>query len=103
MGLFSWIGRKVGEVVEWVGTTTGSTFLMDLGSGIQDLCTEKIASEKSYDKTNADINMTARLGEILAELSEKCFDKAVLMENEYIHEVEQFYEWLIKTVEDGLK
>ncbi len=96
------IGRAIGGAVEWVGTTTGSTFLMDVGSEIQDFCTEKIASEKSYDKTEANINMTARLSDTLSEFSEGYFKQATSMEHAYIREVEQFYEWLIETVEEGL-
>ena len=36
------IGRAIGGAVEWVGTTTGSTFLMDVGSEIQDFVPRKL-------------------------------------------------------------
>lgn len=62
MGLFGdffrAVGRTVGRVVETVGDAIGSTTISDLGWKIQDACAERVASEKSYDKKEANIYTT---------------------------------------------
>lgn len=108
MGLFSFIGsavrsvgRAIGRGVEKVGDVLGSDTLSDMGRGIQDACAEKIASEKSYDKKEANIYTTDRLNEILVSFSEGYFQQATSIENTCIRIVEEYYDKLISIIENA--
>lgn len=108
MGLFSSIGskfrdfgRKVGQGVEKVGEFFGSEKIMDVGRKIQDACAEKIASEKSYDKKEANIYTTDRLNEILVSFSEGYLQQATSIENTCIRIVEEYYDKLISIIENA--
>lgn len=103
MGLFGdffrAVGRTVGRVVETVGDAIGSTTISDLGWKIQDACAERVASEKSYDKKEANIYTTERLNEILVSFSEGYLQNATLLEKECIRLVEEYYDKLIGVIE----
>lgn len=105
MGLFGdffrAVGRTVGRVVETVGDAIGSTTISDLGWKIQDACAEKVASEKSYDKKEANIYTTERLNEILVSFSEGYLQNATLLEKECIRLVEEYYDKLIGVIESA--
>ena len=105
MGLFGdffrAVGRTVGRVVETVGDAIGSTTISDLGWKIQDACAERVASEKSYDKKEANIYTTERLNEILVSFSEGYLQNATLLEKECIRLVEEYYDKLIGVIESA--
>ena len=108
MGFFSSIGsafksfgRAIGRGVEKVGDALGSETLSGIGRGIQDVCAEKIASEKSYDKNEANIYTTDRLNEILVSFSEGYFQQATSIENSCIRIVEDYYDKLIAIIENA--
>ena len=108
MGFFSSItsgiknvGRAIGRGVEIVGDALGSEKLSRIGRGIQDACAEKIASEKSYDKNEANIYTTDRLNEILVSFSEGYFQQATSIENSCIRIVEDYYDKLIAIIENA--
>lgn len=97
MGFF----RAIGRVVETVGDVIGSTTISDLGWKIQDACAEKVASEKSYDKKEANIYTTDRLNEILVSFSEGYLQNATFYEKECIRLVEEYYDKLIGIIENA--
>ncbi|WP_044976614.1 hypothetical protein [Ruminococcus sp. HUN007] len=99
MGLFKSIGRAFGRCVEKVGDFFGSEKISNAGRRIQEACAEKIASEKSYDKKEANVYTTDRLNEILVSFSEGYFQQATTYENAAIKYVEDFYSQLIEMVE----
>lgn len=108
MGLFSSIGsafksagRAIGRGVEKVGDFFGSEKISNAGRKIQDACAEKIASEKSYDKKEANIYTTDRLNEILVSFSEGYFQQATSIENTCIRIVEEYYDKLISIIENA--
>lgn len=108
MGLFSGIGsfvraagRTLGRGVEKVGNYFGSETLRSVGRSIQDACTDRIASEKSYNKSEADIYTTDRLNEILLSFSEGYFQQAKVIEKECIQLVGEYYDKLIALVENA--
>ena len=74
---FKSIGRAIGRGIEKVGDTLGSKTLSEIGRGIQNICAERIASEKSYDKREANIYTTDRLNEILVSFSEGYLQQAI--------------------------
>lgn len=95
------LGRAVGRGVENVGDALGSKTLSGIGRGIQNICAEKIASEKSYDKREANIYTTDRLNEILVSFSEGYFQQATSIENTCIRIVEDYYDKLISIIENA--
>lgn len=103
MGLFKSIGRAFRKCVETVGDFFGSEKISNAGRRIQEACSEKIASEKSYDKTEANIYTTDRLNEILVSFSEGYFQQATTIENSAIKYVEEYYSQLISEVVKILK
>lgn len=100
MGLFKAIGRGFGKLVETVGDAIGSTTISNLGWRIQDACAERVASEKSYDKREANIYTTERLNEILISFSEGYLQHATFLEKECIRLVEEYYDKLISVIEN---
>ncbi len=107
MGFFSLIGdglkavvRGIGEFIEGVGDVTGIEFIGDLGRGIQDICAEKVASEKSYDKKEANIYTTDRLNDILVAFSEGYFQEATRIEKECVQLVQEYYDKMISLIEN---
>ena len=98
MGLFSWIGRGIGKLVEKAGDLVDSDTLRKVGRGIQELCSEKVANESSYDKQTANFHSTERLAEILAEFSKGLFDKGSSYEKFCIKNVEIFYNKLVEAI-----
>lgn len=100
MGFFKSIGRALGRGIEKVGDVFGSATLTRIGLGIQDACSEKIASEKSYNKNEANIYTTDRLNEILVSFSEGYFQQATSIENACIGRVESYYDDLISIIEN---
>lgn len=101
MGLFKAIGRAIGRGVEKVGDFFGSETISNAGRKIQDTCAEKIASEKSYDKKEANIYTTDRLNEILVSFSAGYFQQATSIENTCIRIVEEYYDKLISIIENA--
>lgn len=101
MGFFSAIGRAIGRGVEKIGDFFGSEKISNVGRKIQDACSEKIASERSYDKREANIYTTERLNEILVSFSEGYFQQATSIENSCIRIVEEYYEKLIDIIENA--
>lgn len=75
MGFLSWFGRKVGKVIEKVGDKVGEKTgwygISELGTAIQDICSEEVSKEGSYDKNAANVLTTERLNEILVSFSER--------------------------------
>lgn len=100
MGFFKNIGSFFGKGVEKLGDFIGSTTLSTFGQNIQNFCSEKIASEKSYDKREANIYTTDRLNEILVSFSEGYFQQASYIENSCISRVEEYYDKLISIIEN---
>lgn len=98
MGFFKAIGRGFGKIVEKVGDFVGSETISSAGRSIQDACTERIASERSYDKKEANIYTTERLNEILISFSEGYLQQATSIENNCIRLVEQYYDKLIQLI-----
>ena len=100
MGFFKSIGRGIGKFVEGVGKVVGSEKIQNVGRNIQSACAEKIASEKKYNKSEADIYTTDRLNEILVSFSEGYRQQAIVIEQSCISLVEEYYDELIKIIED---
>lgn len=105
MGLFGSIGRAIGRAagrgIEKAGNLFGSEKLSQLGRHIQDACAEKISTEKSYDKKEANIYTTDRLNEILVSFSEGYFQQATSIEKNCIRLVEDYYDKLIEVIENA--
>lgn len=105
MGLFGdfvrAVGRTVGRGVEIVGDVVGSDKISNWGRKFQDACAERVASEKSYDKKEANIYTTERLNEILVSFSEGYLQNATLLEKECIRLVEEYYDKLIGIIESA--
>lgn len=108
MGLFSSIGsavkslgRAIGRGIEKVGDTLGSGTLSRLGRNIQNACSDRVASEKSYDKKDANIYTTERLNEILVSFSEGYYQQATAIEKSCINLVEDYYDKLIDIIENA--
>ena len=101
MGWLKSLGRLVGRGVEKVGDFLGSSTLKNIGRGIQDACAEKIASEKSYDKHEANIYTTERLSNTLSEMSAGYLEQATLIEKSCIHHVESYFEKLISMIKEA--
>lgn len=100
MGLFRAIGRAVGRGVEKVGDFLGSEKISNAGRSIQEACAERVSSEKSYDKREANIYTTDRLNEILVSFSEGYFQQATAIEKNCIRLVEEYYDRLIDIIEN---
>ena len=93
------VGRAVGRGVEKVGNFLGSETISNAGRSIQEACAERVASEKSYDKKEANIYTTDRLNEILVSFSEGYFQQTTTIENNCIRLVEDYYDRLIDIIE----
>lgn len=100
-GLVRAIGRTVGRGVEKVGDFFGSDKISDIGLNLQMACAEKVASEKSYDKKEANIYTTNRLNEVLVSFSEGYFQYATALERKCIRLVEDYCAELIKPIENA--
>lgn len=100
MGFLKSIGRAIGRGVEKVGDFLGSKTIREAGRRIQDSCAEKISSEKSYDKREANIYTTDRLNEILVSFSSGYLQQATSIENTCIRMVEEYYDKLILIIEN---
>ncbi|MDD3140568.1 MAG: hypothetical protein PHX08_16585 [Lachnospiraceae bacterium] len=101
MNFFKNIGSAIGRTVEKVGDFFGNERISNAGRKIQDACAEKISSEKSYDKREANIYTTDRLNEILVSFSEGYFQQATSIENSCIRIVEEYYDKLIAIIENA--
>lgn len=101
MGIFKAMGRAIGRGVEKVGDFVGSKKISQWGRNIQDKCTERVASEKSYDKREATIYTTERLNEILVSFSEGYFQQATQIENTCVKLVKDYYDTLIDIIENA--
>ena len=100
MGLFKAIGRAIGRGIEKVGNFFGSTTLQNVGRGIQDACAERVASEKSYDKEEANIYTTERLSNTLSEMSAGYLEQATSIENSCVNHVENYFDKLISIIKE---
>ena len=98
MGLFKSIGRAFGRAVEKVGDFFGSSKISQVGRNIQNACAEKVASEKSYDKKEANIYTTERLGNILSDVSAGYYAQATTLENQCIRLVELYLDRIINII-----
>lgn len=105
MGFFSWFGRKVGKVIEKVGDKvaekTGWYGISELGTAIQDICSEEVSKERSYDKNEANVLTTERLNEILVSFSERYLQHCENLEEQCIEEVEDYCNALIDLLEES--
>ncbi|MFC4803576.1 hypothetical protein [Filifactor villosus] len=101
MGFFSWLGRGIGKCIETVGDVFGSETISRFGQNIQSACTEKVSSEKSYNKKEANIYTTNRLNEILVSFSEGYFEAATFIEKRCVKLVEDYYDSLINMIENA--
>lgn len=95
------IGRAIGRGVEKVGNVLGSEKISNVGRNIQNACAEKVASEGSYDKKEANIYKTDRLNAILVSFSEGYFQYATELEKTCIKLVEDYYDKLIDIIENA--
>lgn len=100
MGLFSSIGNWIGSKVEAVGDFFGSDRISSWGRSIQDRCAERVSTEKSYDRTEANIYTTDRMNEILVSFSEGYMEKATEIEKRCVEKVEDYYDKLIEIMEN---
>lgn len=107
MGFFSFIGDLVGRAVESIGDkigdVTGWYGISDVGMAIQDVCSEEIGQEKSYEKSSANICTTERLNETLVSFSKKYLEHSEKLERECAQKIEQYFDELIKTLETSFK
>lgn len=101
MGFWSSVGSALGRGIEKVGNIIGSERVSNFGRNIQDACAEKIASEKSYDRREANTYTTDRLNEILVSFSEGYLQQANQIENACVREIEIYYDHLIDTIENA--
>lgn len=112
MGLISFIcdgleaigraaGRTVGRGMEKAGDIFGSETLRNVGRNIQDACAERVASEKSYDKKEANIYTTDRLNDILVAFSEGYAQEATRIEKECVRLVQEYYDEMIGLIENA--
>ena len=101
MSLFKAIGRWVGSGIEKVGDFFGSEKIANFGRRVQEACAERVASEKPYDKNEANIYTTDRLNEILVSFSEGYFQQATGIEKTCIRLVEDYYDRLIGIIESA--
>lgn len=92
-------GRLVGRGVEKIGDFFGSEKISNAGRKLQEVCAEKVASERSYDKTTANIYTTDRLNEILVAFSEGYYQQAMSIEKQSIKLIEDYYDNLIGIIE----
>lgn len=95
------VGRKIGKVVEKTGNILHSEIISQWGRDIQDKYTERVASEKSYDKREANIYTTERLNEILVSFSEGYFQQVIQIENTCVKLVKDYYDTLIDIIENA--
>jgi hypothetical protein len=95
------VGKTIGRGVETFGNIVGNETISSWGRNIQDACTERIASEKSYDKREANIYTTDRLNEVLVSFSEGYSQQATAIENSCIRLVEEYYDRLINIIESA--
>lgn len=98
--IFRGIGNAIGRGIEKVGDFIGSEGLSNVGRGIQEACAERVSSEKSYNKREANIYTTDRLNEILVSFSEGYFREATAIEKNCIGIVEEYYDKLIELIEN---
>lgn len=102
MGIFREIGKWVGEKIETTGDIFGWERVSQFGRTIQDLCAERVATERSYNKREANIYTTERLNEILISFSDGYKDKAVMIEKKVTKLVEDYYDEMISLLENDL-
>ena len=86
--------------MEKIGDAIGSYNLSSFGMSLKEACTDQVASEKSYDKSVANIYTTERLNEILVSFSEGYSQQATMIEKECCRLVEQYYDELICLIEN---
>lgn len=98
---FKGLGRTVGRGIEKVGDTFGWNGVRRFGRSIQDACSERIASESSYEKRSANIYSTQRLADILADYSSGYLKQADTIEQACIDSVESYYGYLVDMMESG--
>ena len=97
MGLIGWIGRQIGKGIEKIGWYG----ISELGTAIQDICSEEVSKEGSYDKNVANVLTTERLNEILVSFSEKYLHHCEKLEEQCIEEVEDYCNALIDLLEES--
>lgn len=101
MGFFKSIGRAIGRGVEKVGNFFGSSGISNFGRSIQNACSERISHESSYDKRSSSIHTTERLVDTLSAFSSGHLSKAEWIEKRCIAVVEDYYDDIIKLLEDA--
>lgn len=101
MDLLKRFGNWVGEKIQAVGDTLGWEGVSKFGRNLQNMCSEKIAEERSYDKSTSDIHSTSRLNEILVSFSDGYLRQSEQIEKAAIREVERYYDDLISLVEQS--
>lgn len=105
MSVFGSLARGIvnlaGKAVETVGNALGSEKISSWGRSIQDRCAERVSTENSYDRTEANIHTTDRMNEILVSFSEGYMEKAVMLEKRCVELVELYYDRLIEIMENA--
>lgn len=101
MGFFGWVVRTIGRGIEKMGDVVGSDVISSLGIAIQDACAGRLASEKSYDKKEANIYTTDRLNEVLVSFSEGYLQQTTVIEKNCIRLVDEYYDKLIEIIENA--
>lgn len=97
--IFRSVGNWIGEKVENFGANIGNYKIMQVGRNIQDACSEKVSSERSYEKETSNISSTERLNEILVSFSEGYYQQATALEKACISDVENYYDAIIDILE----
>lgn len=101
MGFFKSLGRAIGRGIENVGNFFGSSRISNFGRSIQEACSERISHERSYDRSSSSIHTTERLVDTLSAFSSGHLSKAELIEERCIAVVEDYYDDIIKLLEDA--
>ena len=95
------IGKGIGTAIEGVGNFIGNEAVAGFGRSIRNACAEKVAVERSYEKQTASVRSTERLSEVLVSFSVGCLQQAETIENASIRAVENYYDALLKLLEQS--
>lgn len=95
-GIVKGIGRLGGKAVEGFGNLIGNEDIASFGRSIQEICSEKISAERSYERQTANVQSTERLSEILVSFSEGYLQQADTIEKASIGAVEDYYDALLE-------
>ena len=109
MGFWKAIGRGIGKAVEVAGSFFGSTHLEHAGKWIQDLCAEKISTEKQLPPSDsnsgklivqASTSQIDKLNNLLRDFIDDNTPRASEIEKDCIKIAEDYYSRIIQIIED---